>query len=805
MNTISYAQFNTDLEIRKYFPDGYVGRCVEVGAAHPIKGNNTYLFETEGWDCYLIEPNTNSLPILREHRKNVFNFACGERDLEDQEFTICTLDGGEQGAISGLKVDERLLEQHLQYNPQLTTIKTQVKTLDTFLSGQDLKGVDFISIDTEGTELEVLKGLDLNRNKPRLFIIENNHEDEKFLKYLSHYGYEKTERVGVNDFYLLKENTCNYLASGRLGDLIHTLYVVKKDYEKYGTKANIFVTGHNYYLPGDGFSNSVENAVLEISPILLKQNYINSVQTWDEKDYNFTKRTKERFLVFRDETNYGPEYINLSSWRLSPLLFKRGWTEILTDWYGIPNQDLPIHPWIEIEPSLEFSDKILVFRNTIRKNERFPWPEILENNQCLFVDINEKAYNDFEFKHLVDLKVFDSLEKLFQALKGCKFYVGNLTGITAFAHCMGVPRLIELDDLGDGKLDFPHYFYERNLFRDLFCISSDDKLSDLKGIEEFISIPGKKQANKFTVVATYDHAYSEMAKITVHKNFSTYCEINGYDLYVDKMEGRDFSRDPQWHKIKLLRELLDTIKTEWIFFIDCDCLIMDQSKKLESFIENGINFIAPSNIGAPDNPRFDKFGGDCVLSSQMLIRNCDWSKEFLEEIWDSPDFKTLLDINSFDHEMRQIRVSIDKPKFKDQCRIVPNYVLNRFWYCNNPFMNRSFPAINKNAWEPGDFIVHVVGYPTQERINLLENLSNFVGGVIGEWSSQEFGVSFVPLIDLGKTRVDMSNDIGVTEITWDFSSLSKGIIYSLYLENKLPGKTFQVYDFSGKKISAYKL
>jgi len=193
MSLVSYAQFNTDLLIKKYFGDGYTGKCIEVGASHPIMGNNTYLFEREGWECFLIEPNPTIIPALNQHRKNVFNFACGEENLEDQEFTICTLEDGEQGAISGLKVDQKLLDQHVQYKPELRTIRTRVRTLDSFLSEENLRYIDFITIDTEGTELEVLKGINLNRIKPKLFVIENNHNEDKIEKYLSLYGYEKTE------------------------------------------------------------------------------------------------------------------------------------------------------------------------------------------------------------------------------------------------------------------------------------------------------------------------------------------------------------------------------------------------------------------------------------------------------------------------------------------------------------------------------------------------------------------------------------------------------------------------------------
>jgi hypothetical protein len=80
-------------------------------------------------------------------------------------------------------------------------IKVEVKKLDTVLSRINLEKIDFVSIDTEGTELEVLMGFDINRWKPILFIIENNFEESKFLDYLRDFGYKFSQRIGVNDFF----------------------------------------------------------------------------------------------------------------------------------------------------------------------------------------------------------------------------------------------------------------------------------------------------------------------------------------------------------------------------------------------------------------------------------------------------------------------------------------------------------------------------------------------------------------------------------------------------------------------------
>ena len=74
------------------------------------------------------------------------------------------------------------------------------------LLGNLIKDITFVTIDTEGTELDVLKGFNLNKWKPKLIMIENNFNDNFCEDYLSFFGYKKVYRNEVNDFFIL-----NYL------------------------------------------------------------------------------------------------------------------------------------------------------------------------------------------------------------------------------------------------------------------------------------------------------------------------------------------------------------------------------------------------------------------------------------------------------------------------------------------------------------------------------------------------------------------------------------------------------------------
>ena len=198
-----YGQFNTDAHIAKYFD--HVGTCIDVGMAEAIGGNNTYYFEQKGWKCLCIEPNPTYYYMALGIRQHVENVACGDHNEDNAEFTIFTLPNMNQGAISSLKKDDRLVASHRHLINDITTISVNVRTLDTILEKHPwITHIDFISIDTENTELDVLKGFDINRWKPKLIVVENNFDEPFVADYLKNFNYIRSERVGVNDFFIIK-------------------------------------------------------------------------------------------------------------------------------------------------------------------------------------------------------------------------------------------------------------------------------------------------------------------------------------------------------------------------------------------------------------------------------------------------------------------------------------------------------------------------------------------------------------------------------------------------------------------------
>ena len=67
-----------------------------------------------------------------------------------------------------------------------------------------IDNIDFLSIDTEGTEIDVMKGFDIQKWMPKIVVLENNYDDNHYLDYMESVGYQRILRNVVNDFYTIK-------------------------------------------------------------------------------------------------------------------------------------------------------------------------------------------------------------------------------------------------------------------------------------------------------------------------------------------------------------------------------------------------------------------------------------------------------------------------------------------------------------------------------------------------------------------------------------------------------------------------
>jgi FkbM family methyltransferase len=207
-----YSQFGEDVILSSYFNNNYKGVCVEVGADDGISGSNTYHFEQTGWKCICIEPIVESYNKCKLIRNNVINCCISDYNKDNVDFSVVTLNTANTSAISSLKIDERLITSHEQYTPKVYIVKVNVRTLTSIFKDNNFPiDIDFISIDTENTELDVVKGINFDEYNIKFLVIENNFNEPYIEEYLKLQNFKKFKRNAVNDIYVNNNYINSYI------------------------------------------------------------------------------------------------------------------------------------------------------------------------------------------------------------------------------------------------------------------------------------------------------------------------------------------------------------------------------------------------------------------------------------------------------------------------------------------------------------------------------------------------------------------------------------------------------------------
>ena len=162
---VFYSQFGEDSWIAHNLRLPKQGVFIDVGAADGVTFSNTYYFERQGWTGVCFEPNPENYQLAKLVRKNVEPTA-----ISSQTGTADFYIDPSSPDWSGLEKPDAV---------DIEKIKVKTKTLSQALSDHTIKHIDLLSIDTEGTELDVLKSLDFAKYKPKVVVVEFLSKEEK--------------------------------------------------------------------------------------------------------------------------------------------------------------------------------------------------------------------------------------------------------------------------------------------------------------------------------------------------------------------------------------------------------------------------------------------------------------------------------------------------------------------------------------------------------------------------------------------------------------------------------------------------
>ena len=174
-----------DRKLLRYLPKRG-GTFIEVGANDGVSQSNTWFLENyRGWSGLLIEPMPDLAAMAKKFRRApVANVALGPTEMEGKTIELVPSD-----LVTRVASDS---------GNDARRISVPVRALSSLLDEHRLGAVDLFSLDVEGYEVEVLRGLDFSRHAPRFILVETAKPDE--VAALLGGKYELREKFSYHDY-----------------------------------------------------------------------------------------------------------------------------------------------------------------------------------------------------------------------------------------------------------------------------------------------------------------------------------------------------------------------------------------------------------------------------------------------------------------------------------------------------------------------------------------------------------------------------------------------------------------------------
>lgn len=190
----SYSQEGEDMLLRRLFEKQKTGFYVDVGAYHPKRFSNTFFFYKKGWRGINIDAMPNSMRLFDKIRPRDINLEVPISDKKQKlKYYIFN-----EPALNGFSKDLAEKRDGKDNYKIISEKKMETSTLKEVLEKHLLYGqkIDFMSIDVEGLDLQILKSNNWEQFRPKFLLVEvlsssiKEIVNSKEYKYLAEVGYE---------------------------------------------------------------------------------------------------------------------------------------------------------------------------------------------------------------------------------------------------------------------------------------------------------------------------------------------------------------------------------------------------------------------------------------------------------------------------------------------------------------------------------------------------------------------------------------------------------------------------------------
>lgn len=166
----SYSQEGEDMILRRIFERQSSGFYVDVGAHHPKRFSNTYFFYKKGWSGINVDAMPGSMKSFEKIRSRDINI---EKPISSKK-QILTYYAFNEPAINGFskqisEARDGLNNYKIEFTKDIET-STLEEVIDENLPSNQV--VDFLSIDVEGLDFDVIKSMNIKKYRPKVILVE---------------------------------------------------------------------------------------------------------------------------------------------------------------------------------------------------------------------------------------------------------------------------------------------------------------------------------------------------------------------------------------------------------------------------------------------------------------------------------------------------------------------------------------------------------------------------------------------------------------------------------------------------------
>lgn len=180
---------------------------VDIGANDGVTWSNSLFLEKNlEWNGFCIEPHPTMFKILLQKR----NCSCLNLAVSDKEgdLDFLSIEGSwEANMLSGLienydpRHRERIEGEYRRYGGTASVVKVKTLPFSKIALDNNINDISYMSIDTEGSELNVLKSIDFNKSNIKLISAEVNYELEPLKEFLEPLGYKYLTKIACDVFF----------------------------------------------------------------------------------------------------------------------------------------------------------------------------------------------------------------------------------------------------------------------------------------------------------------------------------------------------------------------------------------------------------------------------------------------------------------------------------------------------------------------------------------------------------------------------------------------------------------------------